>query len=406
MRTLSALPITPEHTLSRPAATRAAPAKHPQLQTRLITTREQLEALAPQWQALEAETESAVLFQSCGWSRAVFDFEAARGNTGFEPVIMTIMDGVRLVAVLPLERIRTRARTVLAPLGHAFSQYSDVLLAADANPLEAVPRLLRAAVAAAPCDVISFLKVRSDSLLARGLPAGHIVTGATQGAPYVALGGFADFASYFTTIKTKTRKNLRNTRNRLERDGTLTHHVADSAEDTLSIINRTLNGRAERLKDQGLTSRAFSDSAFADFCQSLAGRADLPVLAMSLQHNQAPIAEQWGFIHNRRYYAFIASRDFANAEESPGKLHLGEVIQTCAERGLQGADLMVPAMPYKLTWATEVVTVNDYALPMTPRGQLVLTLWDRTLRPWAKALVLAMPTGPRALLLRLAGRNL
>ena len=365
-----------------------------------------LDAIAGQWQGLETQANGAVLFQSCGWSRAVFDFEAARGNAAFDPVIVTVMDGKRLVALLPLERIRTRARTVLAPLGHAFAQYSDVLVAAGTDPVSAVARLVRAALLAAPCDAVSFLKVRSDSVLARGMPADHLVTGAPQGAPYVALDAFADYAGYFATIKPKTRKNMRNDRNRLERDGAVTHVVAATPAEKLGVIDRTLSGRADRLKDQGLTSRAFRDSAFSDFCRSLASRDDMPVLAMSLHHNDAAIAEQWGFVHNQRYYAFVASRDFANSDESPGRLHLGEVVRTCAEQGLRGADLMVPVMPYKLTWATEVVNVADYALPVTPRGVLVLNLWDRTLRPAMKHLVLNMPPGLRGLAMKLSGRGL
>src|SRR5690606_33035274 len=129
-------------------------------------------------------------------------------------------------AVLPLERIRTMARTVLAPLGHAFSQYSDVLIAPGVDPREAMTRLLAAAIRAAPCDAVSFLKVRSDSALARGMPENHLLTGSEQGAPYVALSAFADHASYYATIKPKTRKNMRNARNRLQREGELTHHVA------------------------------------------------------------------------------------------------------------------------------------------------------------------------------------
>ncbi|KQX38884.1 hypothetical protein ASD04_09570 [Devosia sp. Root436] len=376
------------------------------LRAAVVRTREAFDAMAYQWEGLEAQVDGALLFQGSGWARAIFDFEAARGNAAFDPVVVTLSDGQRLVAVLPLERIRTRARTVLAPLGHAFSQYSDALISAGLEPRDAVARLLRAAVTAAPCDAVSFLKVREDSLLARGMPANHLVTGAEQGAPYVALSGFEDYAAYFQTIKPKTRKNMRNARNRLERDGAVTHHVAETAGEMLGIIERTLSGRAGRLRDQGLSSRAFRDAAFANFCASIAGRADLPVLAMSLHHNGEPVAEQWGFVHKQRYYAFVASRDFSNSDESPGKLHLGEVIHACAERGLDGADLMVPVMPYKLTWATEVVTVRDYALPVTPRGVLVLNLWDRTLRPFIKKTVLNMPAGLRALAVRLAGRSL
>lgn len=404
MSSLSALPRADERRRFR-AVGRVAEQAYA-VRTDVVRTREAFDAMAEQWEGLETQVSGAVLFQGSGWARAILDFEAARGNSDFDPIVVTLTDGQRLVAVLPLERIRTRARTVLAPLGHAFSQYSDVLVAEGLDPRDVIARLLRAAISAAPCDAVSFLKVRSDSLLARGMPANHIVTGTEQGAPYVALSAFEDYAAYFQTIKPKTRKNMRNDRNRLERDGAVTHHVAETAAETLGVIERTLSGRANRLRDQGLSSRAFRDTAFTDFCAALPSRSDMPVMAMSLRHNGQPIAEQWGFVHKQRYYAFVASRDFSNSDESPGKLHLGEVIHACANRGLLGADLMVPVMPYKLTWATEVVGVTDYALPVTPRGVLVLNLWDRLLRPMVKTAILRMPKGLRSLTMRLAGRSL
>lgn len=404
MSALSALPRADDRRQVRAADRAAAPAYA--LRAAVVQTREAFDAMAHQWAGLETQVAGAVLFQGSGWARAIFDFEAARGNSGFDPVVATLSDGQRLVAVLPLERIRTAARTVLAPLGHAFSQYSDALIGAELDPGMAVSRLLRAAISAAPCDAVSFLKVRSDSVLAKGMPANHLVTGSEQGAPYVALSAFADYAAYFQTIKPKTRKNMRNARNRLEREGALTHHVAETEEQRRGVIERTLLGRADRLRDQGLSSRAFRDAAFADFCAALPARPDISVMAMSLRHHGDAIAEQWGFVHQQRYYAFVASRDFSNSDESPGKLHLGEVIHACADRGLLGADLMVPVMPYKLTWATEVVSVKDYALPVTPRGVLMLNLWDKTLRPLFKRAVLGMPQGLRSALMKLTGRSL
>ena len=404
MSSLSALPRAHERRHYQ-AAGRAADQAFG-LRTDLVRTREAFDAIAHQWEGLETQVDGAVLFQSSGWARAIFDFEAARGTTGFDPVIALLKDGQRLVAVLPLERIRTRARTVLTPLGHAFAQYSDALIGRGLDPRDAMARLLRTAITAAPCDAVSFLKVRSDSQLAKGMPANHLVTGTEQGAPYVALSAFPDFDTYFHTITPKTRKNMRNARNRLAREAPVTHDIAVDPTETLGIIERTLSGRAERLKDQGLSSRAFRDTAFADFCKGLPRRPDMSLLAMSLRHDGYPIAEQWGFIHKRRYYAFVASRDFSNSDESPDKLHLGEVLRACADKGLLGADLMVPVMPYKLTWATEVVTVTDYALAVSPRGLLVINLWDRLLRPLFKHVVLNMPRGPRALLMKLAGRSL
>ena len=404
MSLLATFPAADER--QRVRAVGRASARAHALHIDVVQTREAFDAIAQQWESLESEVEGAVLFQGSGWAGAIFDFEATRGNTGFSPVVATLSDGQRLVAVLPLELVRTRVRSFLAPLGHAFSQYSDALIATGLDPRETVSRLLRAAISAAPCDAVSFLKVRSDSVLAKGMPANHIVTGTEEGAPYVSLSAFDDYAAFFQTIKPKTRKNLRNARNRLERDGALTHHVAITADERLGVIERTLSGRAERLRDQGLSSRAFRDTAFADFCAALPSRSDMPLIAMSLLHKGEPIAEQWGFVHKERYYAFIASRDFGNSEESPGKLHLSEVIHACADLGLYGADLMVPVMPYKLTWATEVVTVRDYALPVTPRGVLLLHLWDKTLRPQLKNAVLNMPKGLRSLLMKAVGRSL
>jgi len=404
MTTMAAIPLGQERARSAAAARPLAPAQG--LQTDVVRTREAFDALVGPWAELERHSQGATLFQGRGWARAIFDFEAIRGNLAFDPVIVALRDGHRLLAILPLERLRTPTRTVLQPLGQAFGQYADALVADGLDPRDAIARLLRAATTAAPCDAVSFLKVRSDSALARGMPANHLVTGTEEGAPYVALDAFEDYPSYFATIKPKTRKNMRNARNRLERDGAVTHHVAETAGETLGVIERTLEGRAGRLRDQGLSSRAFRDGAFAEFCASLPEREDLPLLAMSLHHADRPIAEQWGFVHKGRYYAFVASRDFGNSDESPGKLHLGEVTQACAERGLRGADLMVPVMPYKLTWATDVVTVRDYALPVTPRGMLMLKLWDMTLRPWLKQTVLRMPARLRSTLMKASGRTL
>lgn len=384
---------------------RGAAAESYGLRGSVVRSREELDAIARRWQGLERFSSGANLFQSLGWAQAVFDFEAARGNTEFDPVIATIEDGQRLVGILPLERVSTGARTLLVPLGHAFAQIADVLIDADTDPVAAVTRLLRIATARAPSDGVSLLKVRDGSALALGMPRTHMLTGEEQGAPYVGLDGFADFQAYFSTVRAKTRKNMRNARNRLEREGKVAHRVVVRPSEQLALIERTLGGRADRLKEQGLTSRAFRDGDFTAFCKSLVARSDMSILAFSLTHDGRPLAEQWGFVHGGRYHAYVASRDFSHSDESPGKLHLAEILAACAERGLKGCDLGVPAMPYKLTFATETIPVRDYALPVTPRGWVMVRLWDMGMRPALKRLVLAMPAGLRARLMKLGGHG-
>jgi CelD/BcsL family acetyltransferase involved in cellulose biosynthesis len=369
---------------------------------RVLRTRQDIDALAQRWRALEAQGSGATPFQSLGWVQAVLDFEASRGNKDFDPVIVVLEARNALVAILPLERVKTFARRILVPLGRGYAQYADILLAPGIDPLSATQQLLDAAINAAPCDVISLLKVRDGSALAKGLPQHAIETGTRDGAPYVALDAFPDFTSYFSTIRTKTRKNMRNGRNRLEREGPVEHFLFRQSEDCLALIERTLAGRAERLREQGLTSRAFRDTSFPAFCKSLARRPDSGLMAFSLTLNGRPISEQWGFEHGGRYYCYMTTRDFSHSDESPGKLHFAEILKACAEMNLAGCDLGVPIMPYKLTFATSVVEVHDVALPVTARGVIITRLWDVMLRPALKALALRMPASWRARLMRAA----
>lgn len=372
------------------------------LAARVVRERAALEALAEGWLALEGRSADVTPFQSLGWARAIFDFETARRNDRFEPVVAVLEGEGNLLAILPLERIRTPVRRVLAPLGGGFGQYAGLLLDPAVDPALAMRHLLAAAIKAAPCDGVSLLKVRDGSPLARGLPDTRIETGSMAGAPYVALDEFADFGSYFAKVRTKTRKNMRNARNRLEREGAVEHLVVPRP-DMRALIERTITSRAVRLREQGLTSRAFRDSCFPQFCASLAERGDVGLMGFSLRHKGSPIAEQWGFVQGGRYYAYVAARDFSNSEESPGKLHLAEILRVCAEKGLSGCDLGVPAMPYKLTFATRVVTVRDVALPVTLKGRLVVQIWDGAMRPALKALMLRLPAGPRARIMTWAG---
>lgn len=371
---------------------------------RIVRTRQDMDALSARWQELEAHTIGMTPFQSFAWAEAVFDFEAKRANKHFDPVIAILETGHRLTAILPLERIKTPARRVLVPLGRGFVQYADMLLASGTQPRSALQQLLKAAIHVAPSDAISLLKVREGSALALGMPTSAIETGSEAGAPYVALDQFPDYAAYFATVRTKTRKNMRNARNRLERDGRLEHQIITDRQAQLDLIERTLSGRAERLREQGLTSRAFSDGDFPAFCKSLSGRNNIGIRTFSLTHNGRPIAEQWGFVQGGRYYAYVAARDFSQTDESPGKLHLSEIIRMCAQEGLSGCDLGVPVMPYKLTFATSTIAVRDFALPVTPKGWAITQLWDVMLRPVLKATMLKTPPALRSRIMALLGR--
>lgn len=356
----------------------------------IARTREEVLALEADWRALEAAAEGAVLFQGFDFSRDAVEHFAAYGDGDF--FVCTVRAAETLVAILPLRLQRKKLRTVLTGLGEPFQQYTEMLLAPGHDAAAAFGPI-EAELNKSGADYLHFGQVRRDGALFAAIDGRIPATGEEKGAPSVPLADWPDFDTYFKTIKSKTRKNMRNARNRLERDGTLAHDVAFDGAVLDGVIARTFAGRAEWLERMGLTSRAFQNTGFEAFLDRFktGGASGVTRVAMSFRLDDTPIAEQWGFVHNGRYYAFISTWNAAYEESSPGKLHLGAVLEACYAEGLATADFMVPAVPYKLTWASHVVPVDDHVLPISLRGRLYGGVWLKVLRPLAKKIAYAVP---------------
>src|SRR5690606_23283669 len=127
--------------------------------------------------------------------------------------------------------------------------------------------------------------------------------------PFVDLEPFPTFKDYLAGVNAKTRKNMRNARNRLARGGALTHDVLEGPA-VKALVARAHAGRERWLAEQGLSSRAFRDGTFGAFAERVAApESGLRVLAMSLALDGKPLADQWGFLFNGRYYAYVATWD-------------------------------------------------------------------------------------------------
>jgi CelD/BcsL family acetyltransferase involved in cellulose biosynthesis len=361
----------------------------------VATDRAAFDALEAEWTELDRVAEGATLFQSFGWCRAVFDHHQRSGQA-FSPLVLTLREAGRLVGLLPLQRQESSVTRVATGFGEPYQQYSDVLLAPDA-PANAAERLFEAACRLPKIDGINLLKVRDDSALAPLLRAKGAIRSNEDAAPFVDLRPYPEFDSYLGTINAKTRKNMRNTKNRLARSGTLGHSVAAEPADVAALVERAHAGRERWLAEQGLTSRAFRDPTFGAFAAAVASPdSALKVMAMSLTLDGKPIADQWGFVHNRRYYAYVATWAPEHEEASPGKLHLEQVIRACHERGVGVADFLMPAARYKFTWTDQAVAVADYALPISFAARMEFSLWSGGLRPFLKRTALKLPAGVRS----------
>jgi CelD/BcsL family acetyltransferase involved in cellulose biosynthesis len=363
----------------------------------VASDRRAFDALAGEWRELDAIAPNPSLFQSFAWCRAVLDHHTASGRR-FEPLVIALRERGRLVGLLPLQRKRFGPARFATGFGEPYQQYTDVLLRPDA-PANAAARLLEAACELPGLDGLHFLKVRDDSALAPLLAARNAVRGNCDAAPFVDLRPFPDFKAYHATVNAKTRKNMRNARNRLSRGATLSHRVMTEPAEITSLVERAHFGRERWLEAQGLTSRAFRDPTFRSFAHKIAARDrsdGIEVMAMSLMLDDTPIADQWGLVFNGRYYAYVATWAPEFEESSPGKLHLEEVIRACKANGVGVADFLMPAARYKFTWTSEATPVADYALPLSFSGRIAFSAWAGHVRPFLKRTALKLPAGLRA----------
>ncbi|MGI9406696.1 MAG: GNAT family N-acetyltransferase [Hyphomicrobiaceae bacterium] len=368
-----------------------------------------LKRLKPEWAVLEAASESPSVFQSAGWAETVLAWRTKTpGGSIREFQVLTAYDRHgRLVGLWPIQFERRLGVVFAVGLGDPFNQYSDVLVHSGAERDSVVTAMLEALCALGTVSGVLMRKVRTDAAANSCLSVRGFSTGDSGAAPMVDLRPYGDFAAYHGTVKSKTRKNLRNARNRLERSGVpLEHKVYDTAEDIAAVLERSFALRAAWLEQEGLTSRAFLDSGFARFVRDVgaAHGTSLDLLAFELRQGADMLSIQWGFVHNKRYYAFIAARNPAFDAQSPGRLHLEDVIRSCAERGIEVVDFLAPDVDYKRTWATESVAIQDYAVAFNLRGRLVLGGLFETLRRFCKAAFAWMPNGVRQLVIRVAAR--
>jgi len=386
------------------AATRSAARPATAYSVAALTTPDEIAAIAEEWAELERASGGAPFFQSAAWSRlACRTFQDLYGR-GFRPWVVTVRRGRDLIGLAPLRITTAGPLRVATDLTDPFGQYGG-MLAADAGGGDAVvERVIAALRKSAGVDGLCLRRVRTDAPLRDALLRRGFAAGAPDAAPYIDLRPHADFAAYQQTVNAKSRKNLRNLRNRLARIGQVTHRVA-AGDDVRRIIDDSFEGRLRWLDANGIPSMAFGHPAFAAMLDSIRAaerRGELSVLAMGLYCGDAPVSLQWGFLHRDRYYAYIAARNPAFDACSPGRLHLEDVIRTCFARGIAVCDFLAPAVPYKLTFTEQATEVVDIAVPFTLAGRFWLGAWNRRLRPAIKRHYLGLPLWLRRRVRRLA----
>ena len=347
----------------------ASPA--PPLRVDLVADIETIEALGPEWAALEERTPEATGFQSFAWCRAWL----GAGGEACEARVITVREDDRLVALLPLQ-IDTRFGVRIARwLGEPMTQYGDALAEAGERRRVWLAAALDELEGHADVDLYAFMRLRADGVFA----------GCGGAAPASIVAPFIDFSQ--RPAPRRRQKSQKRREQRLAAFGTARVEEASEAPERARLALAALSLKREWLRSKGLVSLGLSNGKTGAFLENLARSGFLRAHALRLGEEIAAL--ELGFVGGGAYRSLLGSYDLRFQIGAPGHALTARLIETCAAEGLAGFDFLAPGDSYKLSAASGATPILQRMTARTLRGRIA-SFALTSLRPAAKKLLAAL----------------
>jgi len=170
----------------------------------------------------------------------------------------------------------------------------------------------------------------------------------TTAAPYITLP--TTFDEYFRALGPRWRKKLRWASRSLEKSHNVAfkQFTADSVEEGLNKFFDLHQRRWQSVNIRGV----FSTSKMKDFYREIASqflrKNWLHFSCLTVGNEMA--SGEYGFVYNRKFYAFTGARDTRYPKYSVGHLHGMYLIKYAINNHLQEFDFLRGEEPYKFYW--------------------------------------------------------
>ncbi|MCL4873336.1 GNAT family N-acetyltransferase [bacterium] len=192
-----------------------------------------------------------------------------------------------------------------------------------------------------------------------------------------------DYASTERCWKKSLRTDLRRQKRRLEEAGRLGLHVPERKEEVLALLPLFFRMHSARWREKGFNMK-FLDGNETGFYRALAeglaegfdnNRLHFSVLSCGSE----VISMHFGFVSNGWLLWYTPAYNPAFERHSPGKVHIGMLVERGLSEGLKGIDFLQGDEPYKLQWSTGKVETVSYTCSSGPSMRLK---WLASTRPW------------------------
>ncbi|PIC01514.1 GNAT family N-acetyltransferase [Caulobacter sp. X] len=309
---------------------------------RLITDRDAIEALAPEWRALLGRSRANRAFSGPDW------YLAALGATReLSPQLVVASRGGQLVGVLPLATDTSRGTVGFAT---RLADYNDAVVARD--DLAAARRLMM--FARRRFSALELGCVRPDAECLRAEP-GAVLTEKTFTCPFADLSSGYD--AWLAARTPRFRRDLAQLERRAARAGL---SVARPEHAPPDLAARFIDLHKDRFGERSLfardpAARAFVERALPGLCQAgvvipFALRAEDRIVGLNLCMLGADSLGYWN-----------AGFDAAFAGFSPGALMIHAALREACARGLAELDFLRGDEAYKARWCADAREIGALA---------------------------------------------
>jgi CelD/BcsL family acetyltransferase involved in cellulose biosynthesis len=329
------------------------------MQTRIVENATEFAALAEPWQAL-ARATNARPFQQFGWAAAWM--RTVGTLDGRRLRVITLWDGDKLRAVLPLISRRYRGVRLLEWLGARATDYCDALFdpTSDAS---LITQELRAALAArGGFDVLRLGQVRDDAVidpLAQNMAPWVETLQHAQNVPLTWDSGAAWLQSQSKNLRSQVRKREK----RLAEAG-FEFRVLEPGEPHAQIVKTLLAQKRAWLAARNMPSvlnEPQGGEFFQAVCDEMAKSGALRVSA--LQSADGKIAAcNVSFFWDAQFYSYLSSYDVAMADYGAGSLLRQRLLMWACDRGARVFDLLLGAEAYKKDFASVSVPLRTLVI--------------------------------------------
>lgn len=310
------------------------------LATDVLTSHDQLTALAPAWEALWRRSPQSTPFQSPQW---LLPWLRHYGDSGELQAIVT-RDGDTLTSLAPLYVLREDDESLGMLLGTGISDYLD-MLGENGAVLDALRDI--------DCQLWDLQQLRPSSLLMSApLPAG-LGENVEDQEPCPVLSLENAGAELEGLLSTHARKKLRYYRRSLARLGDVRVEAASETnlDELLEALYRLHAARWQQRNLPGVLADPTIQQFHREAARGFLGAGALRMYATRV--NERIVAVFYGFAHGGTVYYYLSGYEPELEKLSIGTLIVAHALETAVRDGAAEFDFLRGAEEYKYVWGAK-----------------------------------------------------